>query len=148
MSISKGAKDRAPIRIFLSHSIGDIAHARKLRSLLAQRLNARVFTAEDLSAGEDWKSTLRGKLAEANAVVALLTPRSVHSGDVLHELGAAWALGKPLFAVITRREVLNSLPVSVQSAELAELDDLQNDEAADRFLNRLEDLMESAHVGV
>jgi hypothetical protein len=35
--------------------------ARKVRNLLAQRMNAKVFATEDLSASEKWEPKLRSE---------------------------------------------------------------------------------------
>jgi hypothetical protein len=112
--------------------------ARKLRNLLFQRANAQIFMAEDLSAGEGWETKLRQNLTEADVVLALLTPSSVDSQWVLHEIGAAWALHKLIIPVISRRDVLNKMPISLQDAQAIELNDLETPENADRFVDAFE----------
>jgi nucleoside 2-deoxyribosyltransferase len=115
MSAVTHSKQRRPVRVFVSHSNADLVFARKLGNLLSQRVNAQVFTTEDLSAGEKWETKLRHELASADVVLALLTPNSVDSSWVLHEIGAAWALGKPIISVITRRDVRNKMPVPLEN---------------------------------
>jgi nucleoside 2-deoxyribosyltransferase len=134
------------IRVFVSHSNVDMVFARKLRNLLTQRANAQVFTTEELSAGGNWASKLRHELAAADVVVALLTPGSVDSSWVLHEIGAAWALQKPIIPVITRRDVLNKMPLSLQGSEAIELTDVENAKNADRFVGAFEDRLATAHI--
>ena len=41
------------VKVFISHSNVDMVFARHVRNLLFQRLNAQVFTTEELSAGEN-----------------------------------------------------------------------------------------------
>lgn len=135
-----------PLRVFISHSDVDMVAARKLRNLLVHRVNAHVFTTEDFSAGEKWESKLRDQLSAADVVVVLLTPTSVHSNWVLHEIGAAWALGKPIVPVITRRDVLNNMPVSLTNAQAIHLTDVESDEKADKFLGAFQTSLESAHI--
>lgn len=127
-----------PLRVFISHSNTDMVLARKLRNLLFQRANAQIFMAEDLSAGEGWETKLRQNLTEADVVLALLTPSSVDSQWVLHEIGAAWALHKLIIPVISRRDVLNKMPISLQDAQAIELNDLETPENADRFVDAFE----------
>lgn len=134
------------LRVFISHSDVDMVSARKLRNLLVQRANASVFTTEDLSAGEKWENKLRDQLSAADVVVALLTPTSVHSNWVLHEIGAAWALGKPIVPVITRRDVLNNMPVSLAHAQPIRMTDVENSENADKFLGAFQTSLASAHI--
>jgi predicted nucleotide-binding protein len=73
MSQPRNPKRQQP-RVFISHSNVDAVFARHVRNLLVQRLNAQVFTTEDLSAGEKWQSKLRNELSSTDVVVALLTP--------------------------------------------------------------------------
>jgi hypothetical protein len=138
---ARHAKRQRPAKVFVSNSPVDMIFARKLRNLLGQRLGARVFSTEDLSAGERWETKLRKELAAADVVVAVLTPSSVRSSWVLQEIGAAWALEKPIIAVATRRDVLNSMPLSLDGSQVIELPDVDTDENADKFVSAFEDSM-------
>jgi nucleoside 2-deoxyribosyltransferase len=120
--------------------------ARHVRNLLVHRVNAQVFTTEDLSAGEKWESKLRNELSSTDVVVALLSPRSVDSSWVLHEIGAAWALEKPIIPVVTRRDVLNKMPVSLDRARIIELTDVDTRENADKFVDGFEESLAAAHL--
>lgn len=131
---------RQTVKVFISHSDVDMVFARHVRNLLVQRLNAEVFTTEDLSAGEKWESKLRNELSSTDVVVALLTPASVGSSWVLHEIGAAWALKKPIIPVVTRRDVLNKMPVSLETSQIIELGDVETPENADKFVDAFESL--------
>ena len=146
MNSTKHEKRKPPLRVYLSHSTVDLVFARKLRNLLWQRLNARVFTTEEITAGEDWQSKLRAELSESDFVVALLTPRSVDSNWVLHELGAAWALRKLIVPVVTRRDVLNNIPVPLTDAQVLELKDLENPDIVDEFVRRFEEVVTTSHT--
>lgn len=140
------SKHRRPLRVFISHSSGDLVFARKLSNLLSRGANVQVFTTEDLSAGEKWETKLRHELASADVVLALLTPNSVDSKWVLHEVGAAWALEKPIIPVITRRDVLNKMPVPLDRTKVIELTDIDSPENADRFVGAFEDSLTTAHI--
>jgi nucleoside 2-deoxyribosyltransferase len=145
MSQARNSK-RQPLKVFISHSNVDMVFARHVRNLLVQRVNAQVFTTEDLSAGEKWESKLRNELSSTDVVVALLTPHSVDSSWVLHEIGAAWALEKPIIPVVTRRDVLNKLPVSLEGAHIIELTDVETREHADKFVDAFEESLAAAHI--
>ena len=146
MNPARQERGKAPLRVYLSHSTDDTVFARKLRNLLVRRLNWRTFTSEELSAGEHWQSRMRSELSESDLILALLTPRLVESNWVLHELGAAWALEKPIVAVITRRDVLNALPAPVHLAQTIELQDLENEESIEQFLKNLQGILTVASV--
>ncbi len=137
---------RQTVKVFISHSNVDTIFARHVRNLLVQRVNAEVFTTEDLSAGEKWEPKLRNELSSTDVVVALLTPTSVGSSWVLHEIGAAWALKKPIIPVVTRRDVLNKMPVSLERAHIIELADVETPENADRFVDAFEESLAAAHL--
>ncbi|MBV9768108.1 MAG: toll/interleukin-1 receptor domain-containing protein [Bryobacterales bacterium] len=137
---------RQSVKVYISHSEVDMVFARKMRNLLVDRLNAQVFTTEDLSAGEKWEPKLRSDLSSTDLVIALLTPHSVDSKWVLHEIGAAWALKKPIIPVVTRRDVLHRLPVSVVGAQVIELPEIENRENADKFVDAFEESLAAAHV--
>ncbi len=51
--IKHDSNPQRPLRVFVSHSgsVDDTAFARKLKRLLSQRLDARVFSADNLNAG-------------------------------------------------------------------------------------------------
>jgi hypothetical protein len=134
------------IKIFLSHASVDMVLGRKVRNLISQNFNAQVFATEDLSAGEKWETKLRNELSAADVVVALLTPGSVGSSWVLQEIGAAWALRKPIVPLVTRREVLNSMPISLEPYQAIELAGVDKPEDVERFLSALDESLAAAHV--
>jgi len=121
-------------RIFLSYAGADRTYARKLRSLLSQRPNLRIFTTETLSAGEDWESELRDELAQSDLFMVLLSSNSVDSKWVLHELGAAWALNKPIIPIVINPEAFSKIPVTLGELQSVEIEDLENPEVIDQIL--------------
>ena len=139
---------RQQVKVFISHSHvePDMVFARDVRNLLVQRLNAQVFTTEDLSAAEKWEPKLRNELSSADVVVALLTPNSLTSRWLL-EIGAAWALEKPIIPVVTRRDVLNKMPASLErSSHIIELSHVETRENADKFVDAFEESLAAAHL--
>ncbi len=135
-----------PLRVFISHSNLDQVFARQMRNLLHHRANAQVFTADDLSAGEKWETKLRNELSSADVVVALLSPNSVESSWVLQEIGAAWALKKPILPVVTTRDVLNKMPLPFERAKVIELTDVESPENVEKFMGAFEKSMAALHV--
>jgi nucleoside 2-deoxyribosyltransferase len=137
---------RQSVKVYISHSELDTVFARHVRNLLVQRVNAQVFTTEELSAAEKWKPKLRNELSSADVVIALLTPSSVDNKWVLHEIGAAWALEKPIIPVVSRRDILNKMPLSLESAHIIELTDVETREHADKFVDAFEESLAAAHL--
>jgi hypothetical protein len=135
-----------PVRVFISHASSDQVYARKLRNLLVQRASENVFLTEDLNAGGKWQDKLRDALSRADVVVAILTPASVHSSWVLHEIGAAWALGKPIIPVVSRRDVLNHIPISLENIQAIHLQEVESPANADKFLSSFENSLMAAHI--
>ena len=148
MSRVKHSNREQRLRVFVSHSgsLADAGFARELSRLLSQRLDARVFTADDLNAGENWQVKLRNELAEADVVLALLPPGAVNSSWILQEIGAAWALQKLIIPVVTNKDVLNKLPVSLGGSRALEFSDVDTPEKADEFVQEFQDSLAASHA--
>jgi hypothetical protein len=127
----KQARPQLSPTVFISHVTADNALAHRVRDLLRSSLDAKVFTSEDLSAGENWEAQLRKQLSASDYVVALVSPKSVHSTYVLQDLGAAWALRKPIISVATRPDVVSTLPVPASEYQLIELKNIDDPDYAD-----------------
>jgi hypothetical protein len=136
----QATQQHAP-RVYISHAAADNVLARKIRNLLRSNFDADVSTTEDLSAGGDWESQLRREISDSDYFVALLTPQSVRSTFVLQDLGAAWALGKPIIPLTTRRNVLNTIPLSVDESQMIELADVDDPAASDELARRFSQII-------
>jgi hypothetical protein len=63
---------------------------------------------------------------------------------VLLEIGAAWTLEKPIMPVVTRRDVLNEMPASLEgSPHILELADVETRENEDKFLDAFDAFKET-----
>lgn len=122
--------------VFFSYSSHDADAARQIRAALSKH-DLRTFAHDDLNAGEKWEERLRTEIKNADLVVAFITPYALASGLVLQELGAAWALSKPIVAIESQRDLL-PLPVPYYSSIPAEVDDLENPASVDRLLSEIE----------
>ncbi|MDQ3813569.1 MAG: toll/interleukin-1 receptor domain-containing protein [Armatimonadota bacterium] len=127
-------------RIFMSFATADRAKAAQVRHFLSDNFGARVFTQDDLSAGEDWVTKLKEEISQCDAFVVLLSPSALASSTVLHELGAAWALGKPIITVETQPGVMSRLPLELRDVQAISWDSLMNSESAQQ---QICDLLES-----
>ncbi len=134
-------------KIFLSYAASDRAYAHKLRDILSKRSNVRIFTTETLSAGEDWQDKLKDELSKSDIFLVLLSPDSVGSEWVLHELGAAWAMDKPIIPIVTHPEVFSKIPVSLSQIQFIEVKDIEKPEVINQILERYEEVETSHNSG-
>ncbi len=122
------------LRVFLSYSSDDRWFARSLLDRLVKHPRVSVFATQSLSAGEDWQRRLKEELVRSNLFLVVLSTRSVRSRWVLYELGAAWALGKQILAVLTEPEVRSSIPIEARHMRLVEARELEGPDALSRLL--------------
>jgi len=143
MSTSRTTHLKSP-RVFLTYSYGDLVFARGIRNLLWTNLGIRVFMDEDLSAGGDWPQKLRSEIEAADMAIAILSPDTLDSNRMLQELGAAWALQKPIFGVVTRRDVLNRLPIRMANLIDFKPDDLEKPQKTQGLIQEVERALSAA----
>ena len=79
-------------RLFFSYHTDDRPIARVLEKGLKEKGHQSVWGVDELIAGRGWGELMPRRLAEADAVVALLTENSRSAPSVLCEIGAARAL--------------------------------------------------------
>jgi len=144
MRETKNLRREHQLRLYVSYAASDSELARKIGRLLSDRTGARVFLWESLSAGQDWQPRMREELAEADAVVVLVTPKAVHSSWVLHEVGAAWGLKKPVIALASGRRVLDRLPLSLEKVWVVDMKELDAPNAAADLFEELDELLAGA----
>lgn len=80
--------------IFISYKLEDRELAAKIADELKEQGHTIKIDTEALVVGSAWRDTLMRALTESDALVALLTPRSLQSQFVVAEIGAARALGQ------------------------------------------------------
>ena len=85
------------MKVFLSHANEDVHIAGDIcRSLEAE--GCKPFLAgRDVSPGKHWPEELVDTLEQCEAIVVLITPRSLNRPWVLAECGIAWAMRKKIF---------------------------------------------------
>lgn len=79
-------------RIFLSYNHQDRTKARAVEKGLLEKGHQSVWGVDELIAGRGWGELMPARLANADALVALLTPNSKDASSVWCEIGAARAL--------------------------------------------------------
>jgi nucleoside 2-deoxyribosyltransferase len=126
---------RAKANVFLSYAREDRALAEKIARAFGQ--SARLFSDDLLSPGGKWQTQLRRELERSDLFVISLTPRTLTSTFALQELGAAWALSKPILAVVADEQSDVQAPVDAARLERVSLADLERPGAVDEILNRV-----------
>ncbi|PSQ82065.1 MAG: hypothetical protein BRD46_00615 [Bacteroidetes bacterium QS_8_68_15] len=128
---------REDVRVFVSRAAADREPARKLSDAMARRHGVRVFDpAEMLSAGGDWQARLKDELAGSDVFVALMSPEALKSSFVLQEIGAAWALDKPVVLVLKNVSERAGLLENWSDQFMVNLDDLDDPEVMSQLLRR------------
>lgn len=85
-------------------------------------------------------------MSSADVIIAVLTPHSISSSWVLQEIGAAWALEKPIISIVSKQDVLSSIPISLERDLSIELPDAETPENADKFVDKFEESLSAAHL--
>ena len=81
---------------FISYSTEDLALAKELADDLEARAMRTFLASRDLEAGTVWTEEVRQALLASRVSLIVLTPNSANRPWVMCEVGASWALGKPL----------------------------------------------------
>jgi len=94
------------MKVFISHSHKDELLAKKVANVL-KKSGLEVWDDREILPGDNWADKISQALNESNAMVVLLTPDSLNSRSVRHEI--EFALGE-------KRYSKRLLPVIVGSA--------------------------------
>lgn len=81
-----------------------------------------VFSANEISPGENIRQQLLQSMQKASAVVVVWTAESARSSHVNYEIGIAEALGKPTVVVVPDKSA-PELPSSLQGYQVVKLED-------------------------
>ena len=101
--IRKNGKDKR-FRVFLSYAYADHVHARRVRNLLVLA-DVVVVSPDALAAGKEWLSVIPDEISRCDMFLVVVSPDFLDSQSVLMELGAAWALRKPVIALATQPDI-------------------------------------------
>ncbi|WP_020587546.1 toll/interleukin-1 receptor domain-containing protein [Desulfobacter curvatus] len=93
--------------VFVSHHTEDFEAAERITNEQLSHLSnrCRFFMAEHhLKPGAKWVRDIKENLRRADAFVVLCSKKSLARDWVRYEIGAAWALGKPIYPVRLEEE--------------------------------------------
>lgn len=90
------AEPGKPMDVFISYSTADRAIAEELANRL-RALHLTVFLSHDtITTGPAWRSQIGVAIRRCTVAILLLSNHSLHSDWVRYEIGALWALNKPV----------------------------------------------------
>jgi len=101
------------IRVFISYSRHDMEIADRLVEALGSEGFQVTIDRRDLPYGEEWAKELAGFIADADTVVALISPAFLASKACNWELGQVKDTNKRLVPVVIEPVVIADLPESV-----------------------------------
>jgi TIR domain len=126
------------LKVFISYSRKDLSFSlRIVQALKARGLEPKLDT-QDLPTLADWRRELLGFIQEADAVVFVVSPRSIHSPECSWEVGEVLALNKRLAPIVLERVSDDSVPESIAKINYLFFDEPNDFESqADRLAQAL-----------
>jgi len=124
--------------VFISYGREDQALADRIERSLTFGGRVRILTDRYVSStGRQWREGVRRALEAADVFMVVGSPASARTDHVLHELGGAWALGKPIVIVTPEGEVEWAPPIEPSSYERVALTELEKPSFAEGLLDEL-----------
>ena len=121
------------MRVFISHASTDAKLAKRVAHVLREA-GFKVWDDTQILPGDNWGTQLAEALQESEAMVVLLTPNSLHSPNLSHEVG--YALGKegykgrviPVLAASPEQLPKEDIPWILHKFHIIQLQDQEKDE--------------------
>lgn len=123
------------MKVFISHALSDNKLAKRVADTLREA-GFQVWDDTQILPGENWAESLSKALDESEAMVVLLTPISVRSSNIAHEVG--YALGKqkykgrliPVIAAFSEQLDSEEIPwvFNLQQFQMIRVPNLEEDE--------------------
>ena len=121
------------MKVFISHASTDAKLAKRVAHVLREA-GFKVWDETQILPGDNWGTQLAEALQESEAMVVLLTPNSLHSPNLSHEVG--YALGKegykgrviPVLAAPPEQLPKEDIPWILHKFHIIQLQDQEKDE--------------------
>ena len=131
--------------VFISHSTKDRWIARQIANVIEEKgrkYGIKTFLDEkDIEGGESISELIRKNIQECSEFLVLLSRYSIDRPWVLIEIGAAWALGKRIVAIIDKVSP-EEMPDVIASYKALDLNSV--DEYLRQLVNRVKKMGEKA----
>jgi nucleoside 2-deoxyribosyltransferase len=139
--VRKKAQTRKRYLVFVSHSEKDGWIARQIAAQIERkclRYGVKTFLYEKhIAGGEAIPDSIRNNIQQCDEFLVLLSRYSIDRPWVLIEMGAAWALEKPIIA-ITDKVTPEEMPAIIAPRRAIDLN------ALDEYLGQLYDRVRKA----
>jgi TIR domain len=121
------------MKVFISHAATDAKLAKRVAHVLREA-GFQVWDETQILPGDNWGTQLAEALQESEAMVVLLTPNSLHSPNLNHEVG--YALGNegykgrviPVLAASPEQLPKEDVPWILHKFHIIQLQDQEKDE--------------------
>jgi len=132
-AVAKKSPSTMTVDVFVSHSSRDEQLANALIKVLEAafgkiKIRCSSVPRYRFTVGGDYRAQLRAEVDQSTVFIALLTPASLRSSEVLFEIGARWGADKlllPLLASGATPALLSGLLRVLQGVELENYEDLK-----------------------
>jgi WD40 repeat protein len=129
--------------LFISYSRHDLAFTRRLAAGLESRGKKVWVDLDDILPSAPWMAEIRVAIAEADAVVVVLSPSSVASSVCESELQAAVDLNKRLIPVVAHATPIEDVPATLAALNFLDFSNETADAAFETALSRLIDVLDT-----
>jgi len=109
--------------VFISYSVKDQSSAESLRCAFRSKDVKCFSTPVNINPGARWPDALRKELESCLEVYVLVSQDALESAWVRMEMGAAWALNKPITPVLLR-DSTQPLPPPLQDLQCGRIDQI------------------------
>ena len=124
--------------MFLSHGARDAWIARQMARCVIEAGAETFLDVYDIETGDDFEERIRDAVINCDELLALFTPFSMRRAWVFMEIGAAWAQGKRVSAILYGMTIKDFDTDNATGAGLLKTRHVRDLNDFDQFLRELE----------
>jgi hypothetical protein len=133
--------------VFISYSRRDIDFATEIAASIKDAKFKVWMDRQEINGGAKWRDHIKNGLTRANEVVVILSPNSVVSSWVNHEVSMAIGMGKPVYPICI--QPVEKLPVWAEDIQIIDFISGNHEKGLKELIealtphNPLQDLLDS-----
>jgi hypothetical protein len=125
-------------RVFLSHARRDADLARGVARELRKRGIEAFDAFENVTAGEDWRQTIKAAIRRADGFALIVSaPEAASTSWSSYELGMAEALGKRILLLLSHNYTAAQLPLDMAGLPIVAIDPTRPELIGREIIDRL-----------